>query len=165
MNNRKILEELSEKRFSTDVALWHYILNISDSSVTIERGAYNFRHLNRVDDKKTIKFRMHKSTLDRLAIRNWIQVCVGLIEFTLLPNPLLAPFLLASIDYDEFDVGKLLKAADMDPQMLFYGAKDQALETAFKDEILVNTDTVEIGTPSRPRITTTGISSCASYFI
>jgi len=163
MNNRKVLEELLDKRFPTDAALWQYVLNISDNS--IERGAYNFRNLNGVDDKKTIEFRMHESTLDGPAIRNWIQVCVGLVDFALINNSLLAPFLLASIDHDEFDVCKLLKAANMGPQMLYYGAKDQALKAAFENEIYVNMDKVEIATPSRPQITTVDINSCASYFI
>jgi len=77
------------------------------------------------DEKRTIEYRQHESTIDGLQIVNWAQLCVGIVEFSFAVDfSILGPFLqLHTDDATDFSLVHLLKAMGLSPQMLFYGTR------------------------------------------
>lgn len=88
---------------------------------------YNLYNLEEIllrwrEPKKTIEFRQHEATLDPERVVNWINVCVGLVEFAnTVDSDSLDKFLSSHIDDNkDFTVIDLLRAIGRPVEAVFY---------------------------------------------
>lgn len=106
---------------------------MSPPKETPGRLPYNVRPRSH---KRTIEFRGHEGTLDSERIVNWINVCVGLVEFadTIDPDEL-DKFLWSHIDYaDEFTVIDLLRVIGRPAEAEFYAKRFEEHPELLEDD-------------------------------
>lgn len=108
------------------------------------RLAYNVHHLNEsaiIDaeemSRRTIEFRGHEGTMDPDRILNWVNVCLGLVEFAdTVDSDSLEKFLWSHIDDEEeaFDVIDLLRAIGRPAEADFYSKRFQEVPRLLADD-------------------------------
>jgi hypothetical protein len=107
-------ETLTRERTLQDFVELARPSNLGDSKKENPRGRYWIGNL--AEGKKTVEFREHAAMLDPVRVGNWIQLCVGLLEFSdTVRRPILDEFLKRHIGDDEksFRLEKVLKAVGM----------------------------------------------------
>lgn len=98
--------------------------NDPDYHFHTDRGALNLAGVSEITNKKTVEFRQHTCTLDKVAVARWICVCVGLLEFaSTVEKGTLEPFLEEHIGHspDDFSLDDVLKALGMPREAEYYG--------------------------------------------
>jgi hypothetical protein len=105
------------------------LIGWSGPNYTTQKLSYNTLNLKdkafSSNEKRTIEYRQHESTVDGQQITSWAQLCVGVVEFSYAVNySILGPFLQLHTDAAaDFPLVHVLKAMGLTPQMLFYGTR------------------------------------------
>lgn len=129
---RKGLKKILRLRYQDTNKKFVELMNApSDSGFGLVRLAYNAWNLKepmRKDGKITVEFRGHEGTMSSERIVNWINVCVGLVEFAeTVDGDELSKFLWSHIDDDEkdFTVIDVLRAIGRPAEAEFYARRFQ----------------------------------------
>ena len=83
---------------------------------------WNLRSQLHRSAKRTIEFRQHEGTLDTQRVGNWIEVCVGLVNFAhQVPPDHMGAFLKSAVDNEEYTIDNLLLSIGLPRQAEYYG--------------------------------------------
>lgn len=100
---------------------------------------------------KTVEFRQHASTLNPKAMSSWIELCVGLLEFSdTVHKPVLDGFLRMHVgdDVGRLGLAAVLKALGLPKLMLFYWeAGENGSDSKIKGAVDVRDNGVETLSP------------------
>lgn len=99
-------------------------------TLCLHSGAYNFVNLQSYyhigSVKRTIEFRQHEGTLDTERVKQWVQVCVGLVKASAAANStILDPYLrqLVGTKREKLRIGDILSELGLKTSGVYYRAQ------------------------------------------